>query len=61
MERLVRDFVGSQAISQNFLDFEVATVRESLSSFIALVPKFRSVLRVRFSTWVFVELLIPRK
>ena len=50
MERLIRDFVGSQTISQNFLDFEVSTVRESLSSFTTLVPKFRSTLRVSFPT-----------
>lgn len=48
MERLIRDFVGSQAISQNFLDFEVVAIRENLSSFTTLVPKFRSTLRVRF-------------
>jgi len=58
MERLIRDFAGSQTVSQNFLDLEVATVRENLSSFTTLVPKFRSTLRVRFQPWVFAELLI---
>lgn len=59
MERLIRDFLGSQTISQNFLEFEVPTVRESLSSFTSLVPKFRSTLRAGIEQ-LFNQLMRPK-
>lgn len=47
MERLIRDISGSQTLSQNFLESELDSVKESVYSFTTLVPKFRSTLRVR--------------
>lgn len=47
MERLVKDLSQSVLVSQNFLDPEVETVKGSLASFLNLVPKYRSTLRVR--------------
>ena len=46
MERLIKDLIISDTISQNFLDFEVEAAKESISSFTNLVPRFRSTLRV---------------
>jgi conserved oligomeric Golgi complex subunit 4 len=46
MEHLIKDLVASDAVSQCFLDSEVGSVIESISSFTSLVPKFRSTLRV---------------
>jgi len=51
--------VGSQAVSQNFLDFEVPTVRENLSSLTTLVPKFRSTLRAGIEQ-LFNQLMRPK-
>lgn len=47
MERLIRDLASSPAIIQNFLYSEVETVKESIQSMNNLIPRFRSILRVR--------------
>ncbi|KAF9792460.1 COG4-domain-containing protein [Thelephora terrestris] len=59
MERLIRDFLGSQTIPQNFLEFEAPTVHERLSSFTSLVPKFRSTLRAGIEQ-LFNQLMRPK-
>ena len=46
MERLVKDLSQSTLISHHFVEAEVDTVKNSLSSFLSLVPKYRSTLRV---------------
>jgi hypothetical protein len=47
MERLVKDVLVSPALEQNFLEEERPAVSASISSLSNLVPKFRSILRVR--------------
>ena len=47
MERLVKDLSQSMLVSQHFLGSEVDNVKNSLNTFINLVPKYRSTLRVR--------------
>lgn len=47
MERLVKDLSQSNLIPQHFLESEIDSVKESLNSFMKLVPKYRSTLRVR--------------
>ncbi|KAI0693895.1 COG4-domain-containing protein [Cytidiella melzeri] len=59
MERLIKDLVTSDAISQNFLDSEVEAVRSSISSFTNLVPRFRSTLRAGIEQ-LFNQLLRPK-
>jgi hypothetical protein len=62
MERLIRDVVSSQVLSQNFLESEISGVKESISSFTTLVPKFRSTLRVSIiSTFSERELILELK
>ena len=56
MERLIKDLATSDAISQNFLESEVEMVKNSISSFSNLVPKFRSTLRVSGDDRFIVEL-----
>lgn len=46
MERLIKELCSSVAITQNFMDSEVDQVKNSISSFTNLVPRFRSTLRV---------------
>ena len=46
MERLIKDMLQSNLIPQYFLDTTVEEVRNSLNSFMTLVPKYRSTLRV---------------
>ncbi|EMD34512.1 hypothetical protein CERSUDRAFT_117357 [Gelatoporia subvermispora B] len=45
MERLVKDICSSTAISQNYINADVETVKSGVSSFMNIVPKFRSTLR----------------
>ncbi|KAI0811103.1 COG4-domain-containing protein [Irpex lacteus] len=59
MERLVKDLVTSDIISQNFLDSEVDAVKNSISSFSNLVPRFRSTLRAGIEQ-LFNQLLRPK-
>lgn len=47
MERLIKELCASTLVVQNFLDEEVEQVKNSISSFTNLVPRFRSTLRVR--------------
>jgi conserved oligomeric Golgi complex subunit 4 len=46
-DRLIKDVVSSPSIEQNFLPHEHQPVKDALSSFLALVPRFKSILRVR--------------
>lgn len=48
-ERLIKELCASNLVSQNFLESEVELVKNSVTSFTILVPKFRSTLRVRLS------------
>ncbi|KAI0831802.1 COG4-domain-containing protein [Trametes gibbosa] len=59
MERLVKDLSQSAHIPQHFLDSELDSVRLSLTSFINLVPKFRSTLRAGVEQ-LFNQLLRPK-
>ncbi|TBU29088.1 COG4-domain-containing protein [Dichomitus squalens] len=59
MERLVKDVSQSVSISQHFLESEVETVKGSLSSFMNLVPKYRSTLRAGVEQ-LFNQLLRPK-
>lgn len=54
MERLIKDLVSAPTISQGFLIEEAPIAKSSISAFNNLVPKFRSVLRVR-SVYPFVH------
>lgn len=46
MERLTKDLLGHQTITQLFLDSEQLAVKKIISSLTGSVPKFRSALRV---------------
>jgi len=46
MERLTKDLLGHQTITQLFLDVEQSHVKRITSSLTGSVPKFRSALRV---------------
>lgn len=46
MERLVKDISASSSLSQYFMDKERSDVSSFISSFLAVVPKFRSTLKV---------------
>ena len=47
MERLIKELCSSTLVTQNFLETEVDQVKNAISSFTNLVPRFRSTLRVR--------------
>ncbi|KAI0807010.1 COG4-domain-containing protein [Fomes fomentarius] len=59
MERLVRDLSQSNLIPQHFLESEIDSVKESLNSFMNLVPKYRSTLRAGVEQ-LFNQLLRPK-
>ncbi|KAI0637328.1 COG4-domain-containing protein [Trametes polyzona] len=59
MERLVKDLSQSSLIPQHFLESEIETVKASLSGFMKLVPKFRSILRAGVEQ-LFNQLLRPK-
>ncbi|KAI8998959.1 COG4-domain-containing protein [Trametes punicea] len=59
MERLVKDLCQSTLLSQHFLHAEVEAVKQSLNSFLNLVPKFRSTLRAGVEQ-LFNQLLRPK-
>ncbi|KAI0668553.1 COG4-domain-containing protein [Trametes maxima] len=59
MERLVKDLSQSTLVPQHFLDSEIEPVRNSLNSFMNLVPKFRSTLRAGVEQ-LFNQLLRPK-
>jgi len=59
MERLIKDLCASEAVSQNFLDSEIDRVKNSISSFNTLVPRFRSTLRAGIEQ-LFNQLLRPK-
>ncbi|KAI0075820.1 COG4-domain-containing protein [Panus rudis PR-1116 ss-1] len=59
MDRLIRDLCTSTMITQNFLESEVESVRESISSFNNLIPRFRSTLRAGIEQ-LFNQLLRPK-
>ncbi|KAL6309196.1 COG4-domain-containing protein [Sparassis latifolia] len=59
MERLVKELCGSALVTQHFLDAEVESVKNSLSSFNNLVPKFRSTLRAGVEQ-LFNQLMRPK-
>jgi hypothetical protein len=49
MDRLINDIVASPSIEQKFLPHEHQCMKDAVSSFLALAPRFRSILRVRLS------------
>ncbi|KAM5535568.1 hypothetical protein V8D89_010735 [Ganoderma adspersum] len=59
MERLVKDLSQSIFISQHFLESEIEAVKNSLGSFLNLVPKYRSTLRAGVEQ-LFNQLLRPK-
>jgi conserved oligomeric Golgi complex subunit 4 len=59
MDRLVKDLLSSSVISQGFPAEEVEAVRNSISSFSSIVPKFQSTLRVGVEQ-LFNQLLRPK-
>ncbi|KAI1788436.1 COG4-domain-containing protein [Ganoderma leucocontextum] len=59
MERLVKDLSQSALISQHFLESEADAVKNSLGSFLNLVPKYRSTLRAGVEQ-LFNQLLRPK-
>ncbi|RPD65758.1 COG4-domain-containing protein [Lentinus tigrinus ALCF2SS1-7] len=59
MERLVKDLSQSALIPQHFLDSKVELVKNSLNSFMNLVPKYRSTLRAGVEQ-LFNQLLRPK-
>ncbi|KAI0710461.1 COG4-domain-containing protein [Cerioporus squamosus] len=59
MERLVKDLSQSVLIPQHFLESEIETVKNSLNSFMNLVPKYRSTLRAGVEQ-LFNQLLRPK-
>jgi hypothetical protein len=59
MDRLVKDLLGAPAIPQTFPAGEVEGVRTSISSFLNMVPKFQSTLRVGVEQ-LFNQLLRPK-
>ncbi|GJE97920.1 COG4-domain-containing protein [Phanerochaete sordida] len=59
MERLTKELCASTLISQNFLDSEADAVRDAITSFNNLVPRFRSTLRAGVEQ-LFNQLLRPK-
>lgn len=59
MDRLVKDLLSSPAIPQTFPAEEVEAARTSISSFLSIVPKFQSTLRVGVEQ-LFNQLLRPK-
>ncbi|KAI0086670.1 COG4-domain-containing protein [Irpex rosettiformis] len=59
MERLIKDLLTSDLISQNFLDSEIEGVKTSVLSLTNLVPRFRSTLRAGIEQ-LFNQLLRPK-
>ncbi|EKM55831.1 uncharacterized protein PHACADRAFT_209352 [Phanerochaete carnosa HHB-10118-sp] len=59
MERLTRELCSSTLITQNFLDSEADQVKDAISSFNNLVPRFRSTLRAGIEQ-LFNQLLRPK-
>ncbi|KAH9951407.1 COG4-domain-containing protein [Amylocystis lapponica] len=58
MDRLVKELCSSTLV-QNFLDVEVTSVQNSITSFMNLVPKFRSTLRAGVEQ-LFNQLMRPK-
>jgi len=50
MERLVQEVLGSDAVSQSFLDEEVDAARDAIKSLESLAGKCRTILKVRSSS-----------
>jgi hypothetical protein len=59
MDRLVKDLISSPVIPQTFPAEEVEAARTSISSFLSIVPKFQSTLRVGVEQ-LFNQLLRPK-
>ncbi|KAI0933704.1 hypothetical protein AcW1_005462 [Taiwanofungus camphoratus] len=58
-ERLIKELCASNLVSQNFLESEVELVKNSVTSFTILVPKFRSTLRAGVEQ-LFNQLMRPK-
>ena len=59
MDRLVKDLLSSPVIPQTFPTEEVEAARKGISSFLSIVPKFQSTLRVGVEQ-LFNQLLRPK-